>query len=152
MRGSLDGEAVGIKAEEGFWYVSLPSGEHRIEYELELKPKRWYASSHVSEDIHRCAVGRGPFVYCLEETDNGKELHCLSLPKEEELRYEFREALFGGTGVIRAQGVRVSSEGSALYTDDPGTFKYKPQELTFIPYYTWANRGENEMRVWISEV
>ena len=22
-------------------------------------------------------------------------------------------------------------------------------ELKFVPYYTWANRGENEMEVWI---
>ena len=25
----------------------------------------------------------------------------------------------------------------------------KPAELHFIPYYTWANRGENEMSVWV---
>lgn len=25
----------------------------------------------------------------------------------------------------------------------------KPVELNFIPYYTWANRGENEMSVWV---
>ena len=22
-------------------------------------------------------------------------------------------------------------------------------ELKFVPYYTWANRGENEMMVWV---
>ena len=24
--------------------------------------------------------------------------------------------------------------------------------LTAIPYYTWANRGENQMRVWMHEL
>ena len=27
----------------------------------------------------------------------------------------------------------------------------KDAKLTFIPYYAWANRGENEMQVWIRE-
>ena len=25
----------------------------------------------------------------------------------------------------------------------------QPVKLKFIPYYTWANRGENEMEVWV---
>ena len=25
----------------------------------------------------------------------------------------------------------------------------KPVELRFVPYYTCANRGENEMEVWV---
>ncbi|MBO7096428.1 MAG: hypothetical protein J6V94_05655, partial [Lachnospiraceae bacterium] len=28
--------------------------------------------------------------------------------------------------------------------------EYDDVELTFIPYYTWANRGEGEMRVWVN--
>jgi DUF1680 family protein len=26
-----------------------------------------------------------------------------------------------------------------------------PAGLTFIPYHAWANRGENEMSVWVRE-
>ncbi|WP_430642595.1 hypothetical protein [Bradyrhizobium paxllaeri] len=25
------------------------------------------------------------------------------------------------------------------------------QRLTFIPWFSWANRGEGEMRIWINE-
>ncbi|WP_409568499.1 hypothetical protein, partial [Leclercia sp.] len=24
--------------------------------------------------------------------------------------------------------------------------------LTFIPWFSWANRGEGEMRIWVDEV
>ena len=27
----------------------------------------------------------------------------------------------------------------------------QPATLTFIPYYSWANRQEGEMRVWVRE-
>ena len=26
-----------------------------------------------------------------------------------------------------------------------------PAKLKFIPYYVWANRGENEMTVWVKK-
>ena len=33
------------------------------------------ASERVREDIGKAAIMRGPVVYCLEEKDNGKNLH-----------------------------------------------------------------------------
>ena len=27
--------------------------------------------------------------------------------------------------------------------------QYEDAEVKFVPYYTWANRGENEMMVWM---
>ena len=27
----------------------------------------------------------------------------------------------------------------------------QPQVLTFIPWFSWANRGEGEMRIWVNE-
>ena len=27
-------------------------------------------------------------------------------------------------------------------------WEFEKAELSYIPYYTWANRGENEMQVW----
>lgn len=46
-----------------------------------------------------------------------------------------RLAADGGTG------------GPPLY--QPYSPQFSPCELTFIPYYTFANRGESDMRVWI---
>jgi hypothetical protein len=37
--------------------------------------------------------------------------------------------------------VQVSDNGTNVQT--------QPQSVTAIPYYTWANRGKNEMQVWL---
>ena len=29
--------------------------------------------------------------------------------------------------------------------------KYEDKKITFIPYYSWANRKAGEMRVWINK-
>ena len=122
---------------------------------MEIKPKRWYANLNVSEDIHKVAVARGPQVYCAEGKDNGDALHKLVLKKDSELTDHFEEELLGGVSVVEGDGERLS-EGSnedapsALYTDRP-RFERHPVKIRFIPYSTWGNRGENEMRVWITE-
>ncbi|MBP3273441.1 MAG: glycoside hydrolase family 127 protein, partial [Butyrivibrio sp.] len=155
VKGSVDGSAVEIAEKCGYWYVQVPKGEHRILLDMEIKPKRWYANLNVSEDIHKVAVARGPQVYCVEGKDNGEDLHKLVLRNDSELTDHFEEELLGGVSVVEGDGERLvwdGSEGasSGLYTWRP---KYKKEavKIRFIPYNTWGNRGENEMRVWITE-
>ena len=109
------------------------------------------ADSRVREDIGKVAVMRGPVVYCLEEVDNGKDLHLLSLDVNAEPKVTERE--IAGTKIqgISLSGFRqepVYMEGRGLYRVVK-EIKRNPVQLPFIPYYTWANRGENEMRVWV---
>lgn len=42
---------------------------------------------------------------------------------------------------------RTVNRWSPLY--QPYSPQFSPCELTFTPYYTFANRGESDMRVWI---
>ncbi len=89
----------------------------------------------------------------MEGVDNGEDLHCIFISKDASLEYEWDDELLGGIGTIRTSGVRISSSipDEALYTDDDGCLREKPVEVRLIPYYAWANRGENEMRVWVNE-
>ena len=50
-----------------------------------------------------------------------------------------------------AQGKRLTQPPRALYTQENPT-RMEEAELTFIPYYKWANRGENEMSVFVREI
>ena len=89
-------------------------------------------------------------MYCLEGVDNGADLNCLELPEQEVLTYAFEKDLLQGVGTVTARGRRVAS------SEDESLYRYqKPEEtgasLRWIPYYAWANRGENEMQVWIRE-
>ena len=119
-----------------------------------MKVEMWDAHTSVRNNIDKVAVSRGPIVYCLEEVDNGENLHLLSLDKNTEFTYQFREDLLGGVGVINAKGSErsaMSSSNSNLYQKHKAQIETKERELMLIPYFAWGNRGENEMRVWIRQ-
>ncbi len=140
-----------ITSECGYWYIEAPSGETSVTLELDMTPGRWYANPLVSEDAYKVCVMRGPQVFCAEGVDNGDNLHLLSLPRTSNLLYKWHEELLGGVGVIEADGVRrVVSEESRLYIKS-GEDGAEPVKIKMIPYYAWANRGRNEMRVWLYE-
>jgi DUF1680 family protein len=42
---------------------------------------------------------------------------------------------------MKVPAIAVSSDGSQVQT--------KEKRITAIPYYAWANRGKNEMQVWL---
>ena len=152
---TLDGkealsQGAGADVRDGYLYLTLCPGGHEIGLDIAMTPKRWYANPKVSADVGKVAVCRGPQVFCAEEADNGADLHELYLPEEAPLSYSFEEDLLGGVGVIGCDGLRLSSEAPALYTTDRSSYTYRPQKIRLIPYYAWANRGENEMRVWLS--
>ncbi len=145
------GKAVSPDLVNGYLAVNGPFSENEeILLHMDMPPRRCYASVNVREDIGKVAVMRGPLVYCLEERDNGAGLHCLSLPKKAQLTWRFDPEILGGTPVIRADGIRLMKTGEALYTDEPA-WKEEQTTLTYIPYSLWANRGENEMEVWVRE-
>ena len=50
--------------------------------------------------------------------------------------------------LIHLPGYRMESS-DALYSEERP--KRTDVTLTAIPYYAWANRGENQMRVWMPE-
>jgi hypothetical protein len=150
--GKIDGEDTGITNEKGYWYVNVPTGEHEVVFAMEIKPKRWYSNINVSEDTRKVAVSRGPQVYCVEEADNGRNLHCLSLNSDSEITTEWKGELLNGVNVLEAEGTRLLAidTKAGLYTDKPNVTKV-PAKIRFIPYHAWGNRGENEMRVWLFE-
>ena len=140
-----------LREEAGYHYVTVAAGETvALRMEFAVSVRRNYANPHVSEDVGRVAISRGPFVYCLEGVDNGTDLNCLELPEQEALTYTFEKDLLQGVGTITAEGKRVrSSDEESLYRNQ------KPEEtaasLRWVPYYAWANRGGNDMMVWIRE-
>ncbi|MBP5600540.1 MAG: glycoside hydrolase family 127 protein [Lachnospiraceae bacterium] len=149
---SLDGKQVSLSEEDGFMVVSVKPGKVEALIEIPMTLKRWRANPLVSENIHKVCVSRGPQVYCVEGVDNGENLHLISLPKEAPLKYRRDEKLLGGVGVIEAEALRYDdkrSDDKLYYSED--AVSAKKQTIRMIPYYAWANRGSNEMRVWLAE-
>lgn len=148
----IGGKECALNAENGFWYLDAGAGETAAELEFDMTPERWYASSKVSEDVGKVCIARGPQVFCAEGVDNGEDLHLLSLPADAPLECSYDGQLLGGVNVIEAQGFKTAENAAedGLYRKQK-TASEKPVKIRMIPYYAWANRGRNEMRVWLRE-
>ena len=156
---------VEIRQEKGYLYITATWGkEDEIRLNFPMEVHIMEADSRIREDIGKVAVTRGPIVYCLEEKDNGKDLHMLKINALKLMETDGTEQGISNAFVVSddriegepikklaVSGLRrepVCIDSNAPYRlIQPG--KYIPTTLEFIPYYTWANRGENEMRVWI---
>ena len=132
-----NGGAADCKQKDGYVYLAVADGDV-VELVLDDTPRFVYPSVKIAALSGCAAVQRGPLVYCFEGVDNGDDV--LSL------RFRQNGSLCAEGDRIVAEGYRV--EGCAdLYTETPYTVK--SCEIYGVPYYTWGNRGENQMRVFL---
>lgn len=135
---------------DGYLYVTkVWEEEDMLQLEFPMRVRFLEADTRVREDIGKVAVMRGPIVYCLEEADNGENLHLLTV-RTDGVPEVFDKTVEGvSVKAIRVQGFRQAEAPveRELYHDAGNTMK-QPVQLQFIPYFTWANRGRNEMQVW----
>ena len=91
----------------------------------------------------KVALERGPLVYCFEHPDNNGKAMNIILPDNSKATARFQADLLGGITTIQCEAsiVRPSGDGSAVET--------VKENVTAIPYFSWANRGKGEMQVWI---
>ena len=123
-----------------------------------MPPEVVASNPRVSENRGRVAVQRGPVVYCMEQVDqpNTPAMADVAIvakqPAGKAFQTEYKADLLDGVTVLHHNGaaLEVSSGSEALYmpatTDTPKT---RPQSLTLIPYYVWANREATAMQVWV---
>lgn len=143
-----------IVVKDGYLYLT---GEWQdgdsIDLSFEMNVKMMASGSKVRENIGKVTFVRGPIVYCLEEIDNGKELHLCNVDvgKVNENTIQVVDTNEMGhkmlTLLVPGERSEVSAEES-LYSE----YQVPKKEeiiLRWIPYYAWNNRGEGEMSVWI---
>ena len=151
MISELQGDKTVFK--DGYLYITKTwSGQEEIHLDFPMESKVVHANNKVRENVGKVAVVRGPIVYCLESIDNWEELQLIRI---DEMDCNINEIAgqIGDEDVIKLtmSGERaiVRNEDSSLYNTKE--VEYKKVILTLIPYYTWANRGEDEMMVWIRQ-
>ncbi|WP_419057300.1 glycoside hydrolase family 127 protein [Kluyvera georgiana] len=150
----VNGEAAQGETIKGYLHLHRQWQEGDvITLQLPMTIRRVYANSRVRHNAGKVAIQRGPLVYCLEEADNGAELHNLSLPKTSAFREIQGVGVLKGKVLLQAEGLRLptAQEEKPLYSFDNRQTVAEKQTLTFIPWFSWANRGEGEMRIWVDE-
>ncbi|PYV78726.1 MAG: glycoside hydrolase family 127 protein [Acidobacteria bacterium] len=132
-----------------------PADRVALNFPMEAVPVA--ANPRVAEDRGRVAVRRGPMIYCMEELDqeHGVALADVSVnfgEHSKEFRNEYKADLLDGIVVLHHRGgaYELASASEALYAPvSPAHRKTRPVDLTFVPYYVWANRQPSAMQVWV---
>ncbi len=125
------------------------------EISFDLPVRRVYADPRVRADEGMTAIMRGPFVYAFEGADNGENIQELRIPRTAEFSVRREtEGILAGLDTITFTGERMVRDEAAageneLYSESAP--RAVPAQIKAIPYFAWANRGENQMRVWMPE-
>ncbi len=134
-----------INPEKGYIYIDANSGD-TVELNLDDTPKFVYGNLNAPRLTGKTAIIRGPLVYCFEGADNNGGVLSLALVRRGKIKvHDIKE------GIVKLSAEAVKRENfNTLYSYAPP--KETPFEAVAVPYYTWANRGENQMRVWMDEI
>ena len=115
-------------------YAVFEDSDVTVEFDMPVTVIR--SDVRVWDDSGKFAVTRGPVVYCAESADNGgRDLRSVLLPGLPELELKATAELPDTSG--------------RLYFPVSGA-RYEDITLHMIPYYAFANRGEDDMLVWFS--
>lgn len=141
---AVNGGPVHPGLDNGYIYFDI-NGTSDIEIKLDDEPHFVYASSRIPRAAGMVSLRRGPLVYCFEGVDNGS-VKTLRIDRNyAPVVSSYSTELQADTLSVKAVRENDSEE---LYSDVPPAVT--PCEATAVPYYTWGNRGETEMRVWMN--
>ncbi len=146
----LNGKAVDCERKDGYAYIKGGyTADDAVTVEFDMAVKRVYTSSRVSANTGKVSLQCGPLIYCAEGVDNENDVLSLSLKRDGEIKIsEYLPDELFGIRKLFAEGYR-EQVNEELYSFDRQ--KIQPCQVTLVPYYTWANRGLNQMRVWMPE-
>lgn len=141
----LNGDKISPQIKQGYAYIPM-NEEDVLNIALDSSARFVYSNTRTAENTGCAAVQRGALVYCFEGIDNGGDVLSLSLDDSEEISVGEAIPALGGAEKLAVPGFRTAWGGGLYSFDKPERL---PETLTAVPYYTWGNRGENQMRVWL---
>lgn len=149
---TVNGNETNAKIVDGFIYLDITDSE-TIELRLDMTTKFMRSNNRVNADYGKTAIQRGPIVYAAEETDNEAPLWNYKVETAETPSYEYDANLLNGVGVlnVKARKQVLDSIDTPLYTRMADMPEEKETTLTLVPYYSWANRSDGQMSVWLNK-
>lgn len=150
----LEGKAIFPVVESGYAVLAVSrAAKQTFTVRGRVEPAFVAANENVRADAGKVSLAMGPYVYCLEQTDNGENLAGVYVsPKAKVQTGAPVQALPGELPTLAFQGERLTrsvrrEDGDALY----GTpeFHMEPAQFSAVPYCLWCNREPGEMLVWM---
>jgi len=141
---SVNGNATRYKYENG--YVVVESDWKKgdiLRINFLMRVNNIAARDELKQNRNRIAIQRGPIVYCIEGADNNGKAWNVIIPENTKFETIDYKVLDESVKALTAEVpvVTVGEDGLSLKTEK--------KKIIAIPYYTWANRGKNEMQVWL---
>ena len=146
----INGKVKDITAdvEKGYLILKRVWENDEVELVFPMKIRKIYANLKVREDAGCVAFMRGPIVYCFEGVDNPGLLQSYHIFEDAKMEEEVcKEGLLEGCVLLKIKARKLETVGDSLYSEVAPVRTLTT--LTAVPYYTWGNRGENQMRVWM---
>lgn len=148
----VNGVETEYTLDKGYIYLNRvwePQDEVIVVFDVEFRFV--HCNPRVRDNIGKIALMKGPWVYCLEEIDNGEYLNSIKVDENCKVQALYDENLLCGTMCAVFSGERIDYDkaGNTLYENSKPS--YKPVTLKAIPYCEWNNRGKGEMIVWMRE-
>lgn len=134
-----NGVPVQADLQKGYAMLNAKDGDE-ITLQLSMEIRFVKADPRVSANQGKTAVCYGPFVMCMEGVDNGENLYEVSL-RTQNATVTIDPLLDLPT--VSCPAVRQSM--TDLYSE-----KINETDFTakLVPYFTFGNRGESDMRIW----
>lgn len=121
-----------------------------VELDMPMDIKLIEGHSLIEEVRNQVAIKRGPVVYCVESPDLPKGTGVLDvyLPADSKMKATYQKGLLGGITAIDGEVLIRQDKNQGMYrtVQKPA---WETFETRFVPYYSWSNRGESEMTVWM---
>jgi DUF1680 family protein len=143
---TVNHKPVTSKIEKGYIVIEREwkkGDEIDVQFPMELH--KVISLSKLKDDSGKVALQRGPLIYCVEGADNAGKAWNVILPENSTITTTHK--IIEEEPVIALQlqvpVLSVSEDGLSVRTD--------ARTITAIPYYTWCNRGPNEMQVWLPQ-
>src|SRR5262249_36617452 len=135
---SVNGEPVDLAGVTQRGYAAIArdwANGDRVRLDLAMAVEQVCAHPEVRQDAGRCALMRGPLVYCLEEADNRVSLNRLRVPGQARFESRFEPDLLGGVVSLSAEAKadEVASWDGALYRREPT--RAEPIPIKAVPYF-----------------
>jgi hypothetical protein len=123
----------------------------QIQLKLEMPVALLESNPLVEETRNQVTVKRGPLVYCLESIDlpKGVKISDIAIPANAHWKTINKKIDIGMVTGLEATVKARSPQDWKQNLYQPIGSMDKTATLQLIPYFSWANRGNTDMTVWM---
>jgi uncharacterized protein len=141
---TVNGKPVVFKEEQGYAVIERKwkKGEV-VEVNTPMEVRRVVSRLELKHNNDRVAIQYGPMIYCVEGADNNGEAWSFIVPPVTNFKVQYEPSLLGGVNTIsfNVKEPAGSSDGHSIKISD--------RTVKAIPYFSWNNRGANQMQIWL---